>query len=333
MTDLFLGVDAGGTKTHAAVMDCDGNILGLGVAATGNWERVGLDASALALTKAVDGAMAQSGRHRKEITAATFALAGIDWDSDAHVMQGIVSSFGFGCTPTVMNDAFAVLYAGTLDGVGCASIAGTGGKTVARDGVNTAATLGMSLGEGGGAGQIVAEAMRILAEMHHGQRPTTAMLAEILTATGFTSPQAIFQAIARDGFDLSEAMAPLFFDLAATGDSSAVDVIEAVALQHARDVIGIVSQLDFKGAPISLVCAGGLHTAGSAIFDQVFQSAVAQSGLKFETTILQVVPVVGALIHAANTAWGDGTTSARTKLFDDAYARREDFRAAAQWAS
>lgn len=333
MTDLFLGVDAGGTKTHAAVMDCDGNILGLGVAATGNWERVGLDASALALSKAVDGALGESGVHRRDITAATFALAGIDWQSDATVMQGVLDGFGFACTPTVMNDAYAVLYAGTVDGVGCASIAGTGGKTVARDGENVAATLGMSLGEGGGAGQIVAEAMRILAEMHHGQRPRTAMLAEILTATGFSTAEEIFQAVARDGFDLSEAMAPLFFDLAATGDQAAVDVIEAVALQHARDVAGIVSQLNFRDAPISLVCAGGLHTAGSKLFNSAFQLAVAKSGYKFETSILQVVPVVGALIHAANTAWAAGASSARTKLFDDAFARREDFRAAAQWAS
>ena len=181
MTDLFLGVDAGGTKTHAAVMDEAGNILGLGVAATGNWERVGLDASALALSTAVDGALHQSGHHREEVSAATFALAGIDWDTDTKVMQSIVGGFGFGCKPTVMNDAFAVLYAGTPDGVGCASIAGTGGKTVARDGVESASTLGMALGEGGGAGQIVAEAMRILAEMQHGQRPSTAMMRSSLT--------------------------------------------------------------------------------------------------------------------------------------------------------
>ena len=131
MTDLFLGVDGGGTKTHAALMDSHGNILGLGVAATGNWERVGLEASSAALADAMDAALAESGHNRGDVTSATFALAGVDWDSDAHAMQNIIGGFGLGCTPTVMNDAFAVLYAGTPDGVGCASIAGTGGKTVA----------------------------------------------------------------------------------------------------------------------------------------------------------------------------------------------------------
>ena len=156
MADIFLGVDAGGTKTHAALMNSDGDILGLGVAATGNWERVGFDACALALSSAVDGALRESGHSRGDISDATFALAGIDWDSDATVMQSIVRGFGLNCVPTVMNDAFAVLYAGTPDGRGCASIAGTGGKTVAFDGVRSTTTLGMSLGEGGGAGQIVA---------------------------------------------------------------------------------------------------------------------------------------------------------------------------------
>ena len=76
MADIFLGVDAGGTKTHAALMNSDGDILGLGVAATGNWERVGFDACALALSSAVDGALRESGHSRGDISDATFALAG-----------------------------------------------------------------------------------------------------------------------------------------------------------------------------------------------------------------------------------------------------------------
>lgn len=326
MTELFLGVDGGGTKTHAAVMDIEGNILGLGVSTTGNWERVGLDASSAALASAVDAALVESGHKRTDVSAATFALAGVDWDTDARSLQKVISGFGLGCTPTVMNDAFAVLYAGTPDGVGCASIAGTGGKTVARDGVDSASTLGMALGEGGGAGQIVAEAMRVLAEMQHGQRPATAMLAEVLTATGHSEAESLFQAVARDGFDLPEAMAPLFFDLAATGDPAAIDVIVTVARQHATDVLGIVSRLKFTAGPISLVCAGGLHTAGSSIFNGAFQATISASSHKFTTCILDVVPVVGALIHAVNERCGNIAQEVRDRLISQALDRRDDFR-------
>lgn len=326
MTDLFLGVDGGGTKTHAAVMDSSGNILGLGVAATGNWERVGLEASSAALADAMDAALAESGHKRGDVTSATFALAGVDWDSDAHAMQNIIGGFGLGCTPTVMNDAFAVLYAGTPDGVGCASIAGTGGKTVARDGVGAASTLGMALGEGGGAGQIVAEAMRVLAEMQHGQRPATPMLAEVLTATGHTEAESLFQAVARDGFDLPEAMAPLFFDLASTGDPAAIEVIVTVARQHATDVLGIVSRLKFSAGPISLICAGGLHTAGSSIFNGAFQATISASSHKFTTCILDVVPVVGSLIHAFNERCGSIAQEVRDRVIAQALERNDDFR-------
>ena len=36
MTDYFLGVDVGATKTHALITDAEGNLLGKGTAGGGN---------------------------------------------------------------------------------------------------------------------------------------------------------------------------------------------------------------------------------------------------------------------------------------------------------
>lgn len=314
MADLFLGVDAGGTKTHAALMDASGRLLALGAAATGNWERVGLDASAAALAKAIDGALAQCGRSRNEISSASFALAGIDWDSDVETFETILGDFGFGCAPVVMNDAIAVLLAGTDDGIGCASVAGTGGKTVARDAVTTLMTLGMALGEGGGAGQVVANALTAIALAYHGQRPPTALTAAALEVAGMRSEQAFFEAIARDGHHLTESFAPTVFAIAEAGDATAIDVLEQVAGQHARDVVGLVNRLDFQGRSVPVVCAGGVHTAGSATFARAFERGLAGSRWPLQTTVLDVVPVVGALIDSVVRANGRITGEQRREL-------------------
>ncbi len=325
MADLFLGVDAGGTKTHAAVMDATGRLLSLGVASTGNWERVGIPGTAQALTSAIDEALQQSGHSRTDVTSASFALAGIDWDSDIAAMQRVVSGFGLGCTPVVMNDAIAVLLAGTDDGIGCASVAGTGGKTVARDQTSTLATLGMSLGEGGGAGQIVAETLAALAEAYHGQRPPTRLTQAVLELAGLRDESALFEAVARDGHELPESFAPAVFAIAEDGDTAAISVLSSVARQHARDVVGLVNRLDFRDrASVPLVCAGGLHTAGSTVFTDAFAHALAGSRWPLRLRILNVVPVVGALVDAMVRANGSITGTQRdaliasASLFDEA---------------
>ncbi len=325
MTDVYLGVDAGGTKTHAAVMNSTGQIIGVGVAGTGNWERVGLTASVRELFVAIDEALFDANVNRNDVKYASFALAGIDWPSDSEMMAKAISETGLGCKPMVLNDAFAVLFAGSPSGIGVASIAGTGGKTVASDGQVTRETLGMHLGEGGGAGQIVSGALEIVAQMYHGQRPKTAMFDQVLKELGKPNAHSLFQAVARENLGIDEALAPIFFELALDGDDAAIELVASTARQHAHDVLGMVSQMNFNG-PIPLIRAGGLHTAENQIFDDAFTQIIESSSYKFVSSVLSVVPVVGALMHAAIVNNGGMPTDVREQLLKDAMVRDHDFR-------
>lgn len=325
MTDVYLGVDAGGTKTHAAVMNSDGQIIGVGVAGTGNWERVGVTAAVRELFLAIDEALLDAAVTRADVKHATFALAGIDWPSDQEMIANAICQNGLGCKPTVLNDAFAVLYAGSPTGVGVASIAGTGGKTVASDGKTSKETLGMHLGEGGGAGQIVSQALEFMAQMHHGQREKTGMFDRVLRELNMPDANTLFQAVARENLGIDESLAPMFFDLAVAGDEAAIEIVAQTARQHAFDVLGIVSQMKFDG-PIPLIRAGGLHTAENPIFDDSFNLIIDSSPHKFVKSVLRVVPVVGALMHAAIINNGGMAADVREQLLFDAMGRDQDFR-------
>ncbi len=325
MTSFYLGVDAGGTKTHAAVMSPDGQIVGVGVAGTGNWERVGLTAAVRELFVAIDEALTDAGITRSEVKFATFALAGIDWPSDQEMMAKAIGENGLGCVPKVLNDAFAVLFAGSPTGIGVASIAGTGGKTVASDGHATKETLGMHLGEGGGAGQIVSAALDLMAQMHHGQRVKTPMFDRILKELNHKDASSLFQAVARENLGIDESLAPIFFELAQSGDESAIEIVASTARQHAYDVLGLIADLNFEGS-IPLIRAGGLHTADNQIFDDAFNQIIENSNQKFNSQVLTVVPVVGALMHAAIISNGGMPSDVREQLIRDALGRDQDFR-------
>ena len=298
MPDLYLGVDAGGTKTHAAVMDPAGRITGFAARGTGNWERVGLPGAVDAVRSAIDEAIERSGKRHEDVTAATLALAGVDWPADAVAIESVGGRFGLNCQPHIVNDAMAVLFAGTRDGVGCASVAGTGGKTVACDGNRTLSTLGIGIGEAGGAGQVVDEMVAILARVHHGQRPPSGSEAAVLAATGMANLSGLFYSMARDGWRMTEEFATTVFELAADGDALAVEAVEAVARQHAADVIGLADRLSFGGTAVPVVCAGGLHTPGSATFFGAFEAGLAGAHYSLTPVVLEVAPVVGALHHA-----------------------------------
>src|SRR6476659_6340901 len=71
-----LGVDGGGTKTHAVILDLNLNVLGEGVAGPSKPLRVGVNA-ATAIRNAVDKACDSAGLRRTDLFAAEIGLAGV----------------------------------------------------------------------------------------------------------------------------------------------------------------------------------------------------------------------------------------------------------------
>lgn len=299
MTKALLGVDGGGTKTHAVIADLDGNILGSAANGGANWERIGLKAVASSLEELITSVTTDAGITKKDIVGATFALAGVDWDEDKSMFASTIENLELGAPVQLMNDSFAALYAGIPNGIGIVSIAGTGGKTTGCDGVTTLQTMGMDLGEAGGAGQLLALCLDSIARMHHGIAPKSDMFTLIPATLGFSDMKDFFSAIARDRVSLDESLAPLIFDLANSGDITAIENVTKVASQHALDVFGIYSLLDFRGQSVKIIRAGGLHTARFQIFDESFEQEVTRLIPGVSIEILAIPPVFGAVLSAA----------------------------------
>jgi N-acetylglucosamine kinase-like BadF-type ATPase len=298
MSHYFLAIDAGGTKTHAIVTDERGNILGVARNGAGNWENIGLAKTASSLQEVISSALQSAGIDRSQLTRSLFAMAGADWPSDIAMLEKMVVELGIPQPITVVNDAVGALFAGTPQGIGVVSIAGTGGKTVARDSQQLLETMGMSLGEAGGAGQLVSEFVNLMAAAYHGQRKKTDFYSEVVSHCGFTSDQEMFQAIARKGPVLGSEFAPRIFDAANADDALALEAIRLTADRHAQDVVGLARQLVLD-KPLRIVRAGGLHTAGNKDFDRHFMEIITHQLPDAQVAILDVPPVIGAASYAA----------------------------------
>src|SRR5262245_21114393 len=83
----FLGVDGGGTKTHAVVTDANFQVIGEGVSGASNPLRVGIDNAIRNLEAAIFDALKQARLKLADLTAAGFGIAGISHPIHYHTMK------------------------------------------------------------------------------------------------------------------------------------------------------------------------------------------------------------------------------------------------------
>ena len=76
MTDLYLGVDIGGTKSHAMLADQVGRVVGFGEGGAGNYETVGWEGLRQTLHDIVEGALSSAGAAKEQIRGAGFGIGG-----------------------------------------------------------------------------------------------------------------------------------------------------------------------------------------------------------------------------------------------------------------
>ena len=304
MSKTFLGIDGGGTKTHACLVDLDGHVLATAANGSANWERIGTHATIENLGEVIGQVLETSGTAESDILESTFALAGVDWDADIEMFKSLLSRFEFENPAVIINDAFAALFAGTSTGIGIVSIAGTGGKTAGRTEQANFQTMGMELGEGGGAGQLVALTLDLMAKIFHGLEAPSRLTDMVLDHAGFSSLATFFKAVARDDFQLGEELAPNIFAIAKSADLGAMKIVKEIATQHAKDVKAVAGKLIFTDVSTPVIRAGGLHTAKYEIFDETFESVVMELMPEASLKVLDISPVYGSVIQAAKQHFG-----------------------------
>ncbi len=290
-----VGVDGGATKTDAVVMTAGGSVVGSGRAGCSNWESVGLAAAVDAIALAVDDALREAGRTRRDVEASVFALAGVDWPGDQVHLADALNFLGLGGERFITNDAFAALRAGISGQAGCVSSAGTGAVAAGRNEAGqTARTMAEGFGELGGAGDIIERALWACARMREASGPDTALASSLCAALGVPDLDSLFEGIKRHGLAVGAELAPLVLDAAARGDAVARLLLEEQGRSLADEVLGVARRLGMLDTPFELVIAGSVHLAGSPSLDSAFATRVGELAPRARIIPLRERPVVGA---------------------------------------
>jgi N-acetylglucosamine kinase-like BadF-type ATPase len=276
--NLFLGVDIGGTRTRALLVDKAGGVRGFGRGGPGNHETVGWDGLTASLQTALDQACRGAGLRIEEVHAAGFGIGGLDWDSQEDDTRQAIAKTGLRCPMRLVNDTVLGLLAGAPEGWGIAVVSGTGcncwGWNRDRTRIGRVTGGGALMGEGAGAAELMAEAVKAVARAWTRRGPATGL------ADAFVS-----------------CSAPRIFETAAGGDPVAKGLIDWAGTELGEMVNAVVRQLEFQALAFDVVMIGSMFDAGPALTDPM-RRKVRTEAPRARFLRLTCPPVVGAAVLA-----------------------------------
>ncbi len=265
---IFLGIDGGGTKTRAVLVDSHGTLLGQGEAGSSNYHNVGLKAAVEAIGKAADLAGRQAGLKKSLPQAAFLGCAGIKSSVDMAQMTYAAEMAGIGPAGEikVANDLHNALAGGLSGQSGIALIAGTGANCLGQD--DSGATFmcggwGWLLDDVGGAMSLALAAFRAAARAADGRAPKTPLLPRVLAFLGISDPNEMLARLYVEKWTPDELarFAPAVEHCAKEGDLTAKQILLEGADALAGLVAGVARSLHFPNGP-TVVILGGCARSG-----------------------------------------------------------------------
>jgi N-acetylglucosamine kinase-like BadF-type ATPase len=313
---LVLGVDGGGSKTHAMVADERGETLAFASSGRSNWEDTGLDGARAALSEAITGALSAAGVKPGDLAASAFGLAGLDWDQDRPMLAALVDPLGLGGPRKLDNDSFIALRAGTAQPFGVVVIAGTGTVAAGRDPAGrTFRTMGLSpmYGDFGSATDVAEEAVHAVADAWTGRGPATSLSELLPPLAGCGSPVELLQRLSRGAIPLPPA-APLVLGQAAAGDPACREIVMRAGAALGSSAALVARRLGLEREVFETVMAGGLFRGRSRLLEATLADELHRVAPGAVPVRLACKPVIGAVIEALELAGADTGEQVRERL-------------------
>ncbi len=317
MSRFFLGVDVGGTKSHALIADETGQAAGFGEGGAGNYEVVGWEGLRQTLQAIVERALSSAGLGRDRIEGAGFGIAGYDWPGERGPTVDAIETLGLSAPYVLVNDATIGLVAGASEGWGVVVVAGTSNNCRGRDQegrIGRVTGCGSWFGEYGGAAELVGMAVRHVAAAWTQRGPETRLSEAFIGLVGANDVADLLEGLYLGRYQISAGAAPLVFQVAVDGDAVAREAICWAGRELGSLAVGVIRQLGMEMQEFEVVLAGSLYDGGPMLTEamrETIQSVAPGARL----VRLTAPPVVGAVLLGMEQA-GLHPSGVRARLID-----------------
>lgn len=301
MSDLVLGLDIGGSKTHAILADGDA-VLADVLAGSANPASVGLEEASRQLA-AVFGRLGPVG-----IGAICAGVAGADSDTGAERFRGLLSLHAPGVPVRVVHDSELLLAAAEVDS-GVAVISGTGSVAWGRNPggeVTRVGGWGYLLGDEGSGYWVTRMAVRHALERVDLGEPADLLSQQLAADCGLQGPEGLldhFYAHPERRYWASRGR--VVFELAADQDPASSAIVSAAADALADMAARVADRIGVVGP---IVLAGGQAVHQPLLQERVRQRLAARAIT--DVRVLDEDPVHGA-VRLARALLATGTVGSR----------------------
>jgi N-acetylglucosamine kinase-like BadF-type ATPase len=296
----FLGVDGGGTKTHAVITTASYKVIGEGFSGASNPVRIGFDSAVAHVNEAVKQACEQAGIALRDLTAGCAAIAGISHPIHYHTMKKALDARLRMDHLELVTDARAALE-GALDGKqGVVLIAGTGsvamGMNEARN-VERSGGWGPTLGDEGSGYDIARQALKAVAASFDGRAPQTALTERLCQQLGIADakdlPGVIYNNEAEESTQIA-SLARLVADTAAEGDGVARGILAQAGRDLGELAVSVIHKLGLESQSFRLAYVGSVFNAGDCVLEPL-RAAVLKIAPRAEVGPPLRPPEIGAV--------------------------------------
>jgi N-acetylglucosamine kinase-like BadF-type ATPase len=268
---LVVGVDGGGTRTRAAVLDGD-KILGEGTAGPSNPLRVGISNGASAIRESIDKACAAAFIHRDDLTAAGIGLAGVRRkDIRTRMREVLIETLGIK-NIELTTDGEIALYGATDGAPGIVVISGTGSICcgVNRQGKHVyAGGWGPVAGDEGSGSWIARRALQAVAQATDERGPETALTQAACEFFQVATPDDLATAIYAPTItnDRIAGFSKHVIDAARAGDAVAINILNEAGKELGKAAVTVIRKLKMEQERFQAAFVGGVFSAGEFVID------------------------------------------------------------------
>ncbi|MFE2498436.1 N-acetylglucosamine kinase [Streptomyces scopuliridis] len=324
---LYLGVDAGNSKTAVLVSTASGEVVGAGRSGCGDIYGAPTPENAVAeVLAAVREALGQAGADIPAVAGAAFRLAGVDWPEDQRYWDtALTRQFpGKPARRSVLNDGYAAIRCGDPSGVGISVTGGTAAAIAARGHGGELWDMGWRGQHAMGATGLADEAFRAVSLAELGLAPQTALTEALLTHYGKPTAEALTHWLTRrEGRASSRertSCARVVTAAAAAGDPVAVDIVRAQG-HHLARYAGVAARrtgLERSGRPVTVVLSGSVLMAEDSPVAEELLAVLPPHVPGAVPHRSSLPPVAGALLDAL----GEGGVMLTDPVLADAVVQR-----------
>jgi len=300
----ILAVDGGNSKTDAALVAADGEVLAAVRGPGASHQGLGVAGAMEALEALVAAACATGGLDPDERPIAqvgVWCLAGLDLPADDAIMEPEITGRGWSRDTVLRNDTFAVLRAGTERTWGVAVVVGAGMNCagVAPGGAQARfPALGPLSGDWGGGHLLGVAAVGAALRAEDGRGPATSLQRLVPEHFGLPSVLAVVEAIYLQRIDEGRVLElpPLVFAAAAAGDRAAAELVGRQADEVVIMATAAILRLGLAERDPDVVLGGGIFRGEDPAFLERIRAGITAVAPAARLRRLAAPPVVGAAL-------------------------------------